>query len=166
MWSARWYSRVASATSCAVACPRFLGSYGQLLRSTFVSPQVQALIGWMAAQSGPPPTAPLSGSFALWHPMYHNSGIKRPEGGSGMLTQALARMIAAHGGVVVTDADVSRILVENGKAVGAETASVSPRGGPLFPARISTRLCAYWQVRLRRHGWRWRKERERGTDLA
>ncbi len=42
-----------------------LGSYGHLLSKTFVSPQVQALVGWMAAQSGPPPTEPLSGTFAL-----------------------------------------------------------------------------------------------------
>ena len=98
-----------------------LGSYGNLLRKTFVSPQVQALVGWMAAQSGPPPTEPVSGPFALWHPMYHCSGIKRSRGGSGMLTEALARMIAAHGGLIVTDAPVARILVEGGKAVGAET---------------------------------------------
>lgn len=107
-----------------------LGSYGHLLRTTFVSPQVQAVIGWMAAQSGPPPTEPLGGPFALWHPMYHCSGVKRPQGGSGMLTQALARMIAAHGGVIATDAPVSRILVENGKAVGAQT-----EDGERFTAR-------------------------------
>lgn len=95
--------------------------YGALLRQSFVTPQVQALIGWMAAQSGPPPTEPLSAPFALWHPMYHVSGVRRPRGGSGMLTQALARMIQAHGGDVITDAPVRRILVENGRAVGVET---------------------------------------------
>jgi len=98
-----------------------LRGYGQLLRQTFRSPKVQALIGWMAAQSGPPPTEPFSAPFALWHPMYHVSGVKRPRGGSGMLTQALARMIEAHGGSIVTDAGVERILVENGRAVGIET---------------------------------------------
>ena len=98
-----------------------LGSYGHLLRTTFVSPHVQALIGWMAAQSGPPPTARMSGPFALWQPMYHRSGIKRPQGGSGELTQAMARMIKDHRGVIVTNAPVTRILVENGRAVGAQT---------------------------------------------
>ena len=98
-----------------------LGSYGNLLRKTFVSPQVQAVVGWMAAQSGPPPTELLSAPFALWQPMYHCSGVKRPQGGSGMLTEALARMIRAHRGTIATDTSVDRILVENGRAVGVRT---------------------------------------------
>lgn len=96
-------------------------SFGQVLRQSFVGPQVPAIIGWMAAQSGPPPTEMLSAPFALWHPMYHLSGMRRPVGGSGMLTQALARMIEARGGVIHTNAPVKRILVENGRAYGAET---------------------------------------------
>jgi phytoene dehydrogenase-like protein len=98
-----------------------LRGYGQLLRQTFCDPRVQAVIGWMAAQSGPPPGEPLSAPFMLWHPMYHRSGMKRPRGGSGMLTQALARMIQAHGGQIIAGAPVGRILVEGGRAVGAET---------------------------------------------
>ncbi|MEZ4639253.1 MAG: NAD(P)/FAD-dependent oxidoreductase [Caldilineaceae bacterium] len=98
-----------------------LGGYGQLLRNEFESPQVQGMIGWMAAQSGPPPTEPLSGPFALWQPMYHVSGVKRPQGGSGMLTQALARMIEAHGGEIHLGTPVARILSRNGEAVGVET---------------------------------------------
>jgi phytoene dehydrogenase-like protein len=65
--------------------------YGPLLRRVFKTPQVQALVGWMAAQSGPPPGEPFSAPFALWHPLYHQGGVRRPRGGSGMLTQALAR---------------------------------------------------------------------------
>jgi phytoene dehydrogenase-like protein len=99
-----------------------LHGYGQVLRQTFTDPRVQALIGWMAAQSGPPPGEPLSAPFALWQPMYHHSGIKRPRGGSGMLTQALARMIQVHGGQIIAGAPVTRILTKNGRAIGAETA--------------------------------------------
>lgn len=98
-----------------------LRGYGQVLRQSFTDPRVQALIGWMAAQSGPPPGEPLSAPFALWQPMYHASGIKRPRGGSGMLTQALARMIQAHGGQIIAGAPVARILIQNGRAIGAET---------------------------------------------
>ncbi len=104
--------------------------YGQVLRQTFTSPKVQAMIAWMAAQSGPPPAEPLSAPFALWHPMYHVSGVRRPRGGSGMLTQALARMIAAHGGAIRTNEPVRRILVDRGRAVGVETA-----GGERITAR-------------------------------
>ncbi|MFN8530040.1 MAG: NAD(P)/FAD-dependent oxidoreductase [Anaerolineae bacterium] len=96
-------------------------SYGQVLKQSFVSPQVPALIAWMAAQSGPPPSEPFGAPFALWHPMYHVSGVRRPRGGSGMLTQALARMIEDHGGKVVLNAPVKRILVEQGRAIGVET---------------------------------------------
>lgn len=99
-----------------------LSGYGPLLRRTFKSEKVRAAIGWMAAQSGPPPTEPLSGPFALWHPMYHVSGARRPQGGSGMLTQALQRMIEAHNGEVHLDCTVTRILTEDGKATGIETA--------------------------------------------
>jgi phytoene dehydrogenase-like protein len=96
-------------------------SFGQVLREHFTGAQVPAIIGWMAAQSGPPPTEMLSAPLALWHPMYHVSGVRRPVGGSGMLTQALAAMIRAHGGELHTHAPVKRILVAKGRAYGAET---------------------------------------------
>ena len=108
-----------------------LRGYGQVMRQSFQSPQVQALIAWMAAQSGPPPSEPFSAPFALWHPMYHVSGVKRPRGGSGMLTQALAKMIMAYGGAIMTDAPVKRIIMRNGRAVGAETES-----GETYSAKV------------------------------
>jgi len=95
--------------------------YGPMLRNAFKTPQLQAMIGWMAAQSGPPPTEPLSAPFALWHPMYHVSGVRRPRGGSGMLTRALGTMIEDRGGTIVTGASAKRILTENGRATGVET---------------------------------------------
>ncbi|MDJ0757398.1 MAG: NAD(P)/FAD-dependent oxidoreductase [Ardenticatenaceae bacterium] len=101
--------------------------YGQLLRQSFDGEELPAVIGWMAAQSGPPPTEPLSAPFALWHPMYHVSGLKRPKGGSGMLTQALRKMIEAHGGTILTSRPAQKILTESGRAVGVEV--VDPQTG-------------------------------------
>jgi phytoene dehydrogenase-like protein len=43
-----------------------------------------------------------------------------PKGGSGELTQALARFIEAHDGVVLTNKPVERLIVENGKCAGVE----------------------------------------------
>ncbi len=123
--------------------PAILSSYGRLLRKTFVSPRVQAVIGWMAAQSGPPPTERISAPFALWHPMYHHSGVKRPRGGSGMLTQALARMIASHGGTFATSTAVDQIIVESGRAVGVRTVdgeSYSAKRAVVSGAHIHTTL--------------------------
>lgn len=95
-----------------------LRPYQEVLRSYFEEEKVRTAIAWMAAQSGPPPTEPLTGPFALWHPLYHEGGVARPRGGSGELTQALRRHIEAHGGDVYTDAPVEEILVEGTKAQG------------------------------------------------
>jgi phytoene dehydrogenase-like protein len=92
--------------------------YGDVVREYFDEPRVQALMAWMAAQSGPPPGEPLTAPFLLWHPLYHEGGIARPRGGSGQLADALARHIQAHGGEIHTGAGVDQILVENGRAVG------------------------------------------------
>jgi phytoene dehydrogenase-like protein len=95
-----------------------LRPYEEVLASYFTEEKLQTLIAWMAAQSGPPPTEPLTGPFALWHALYHEGGVARPEGGSGMLTQALRRHIEAHDGDVFTNAPVQNILVERGRVRG------------------------------------------------
>lgn len=92
--------------------------YGDVLAEYFDEEKLQTMLAWMAAQSGPPPTEPMTGPFVLWHPLYHEGGIARPRGGSGMLTQALKKHIEAHGGDVFVDAPVSNILVEGHDAVG------------------------------------------------
>ncbi len=95
-----------------------LRPYGDVVDEYFRSEKLKTMLVWMAAQSGPPPTEPLTGPFLLWHPLYHKGGAARPRGGSGMLTQALARCIADHGGAVHTGAPVEEILVEGGQATG------------------------------------------------
>lgn len=100
------------------ALPRILKPYGELVDDYFREEKVKAPLVWMAAQSGPPPTEPLTSPFLLWHPLYHEGGMARPRGGSGMLTQALARHVEAHGGSVFTGAPVDAIVVEGGRATG------------------------------------------------
>lgn len=100
------------------ALGHILRPYGEVVDAYFKEEKVKAPLVWMAAQSGPPPTEPLSAPFLLWHPLYHEGGVARPRGGSGMLTQALARHIEAHGGAVFTDAPVDEILVEGRRATG------------------------------------------------
>lgn len=92
--------------------------FGEVTRRYFREPKIIAALDWMAAQSGPPPTEPMSGPFLLWHPLYHEGGIARPIGGSGMLTQALQRHIEAHGGVVRTGATVDEIVCRGKTATG------------------------------------------------
>lgn len=103
--------------------------YGDVVDEFFTEEKVKTPLVWMAAQSGPPPTEAMSAPFLLWHPLYHESGIARPRGGSGGLTQALAAMIRGHGGDIHTSSPVDRLIVERGKATGVESK------GEVFTAR-------------------------------
>lgn len=111
------------------ALPMILSPYGELLDRYFKEEKVKAPLVWMAAQSGPPPSESLTAPFLLWHPLYHEGGMARPRGGSGVLTQALARHIEAHGGEVFTGAPVERITVQGGRAYGVVV------GGQLYTAK-------------------------------
>ena len=98
-----------------------LRPYGDVVDEYFQEEKIKAPLVWMAAQSGPPPTEPLSAPFLLWHPLYHESGVARPRGGSGGLTVALRKHIEHHGSDVFTDAPVEEIDVKAGRAVGVRT---------------------------------------------
>lgn len=100
---------------------KILSSYGKVVDDAFESPWLKAALVWFAAQSGPTPDMPATGDFAGWQAMLHESGAKHPRGGSGMLTQALARCLKAHGGEVRTSTPVSHIRIENGEAIGVRT---------------------------------------------
>jgi phytoene dehydrogenase-like protein len=54
-----------------------------------------------------------------------------PRGGSAELPLALARLIEAHGGTVLTDRRVTGLMLENGRCVGVETDD----GGPYLARR-------------------------------
>ncbi|GAB5521169.1 MAG: NAD(P)/FAD-dependent oxidoreductase [Rhodothermales bacterium] len=100
------------------ALPLIMRPYGDVVDAYFSEPKLKSALVWMAAQSGPPPTEPVSGPFVLWHPLYHESGVARPRGGSGMLTQALKNCIEAHGGEVHTNTPIDEVLVEGRRATG------------------------------------------------
>ena len=61
--------------------------------------------------------------------LYHEYGVRRPVGGSGVFTQALTACLEAHGGELCVDAPVRRIEVSNGRAVAVELQS-----GQRYPA--------------------------------
>jgi len=103
--------------------------YGDVVNRYFTEEKIKAPLAWMAAQSGPPPTEPVSGPFLLWHPLYHEGGVARPRGGSGMLTQALAKHIEAHGGKIFTSAPVSGIVMEGKRVAGVRV------GNEVYTAR-------------------------------
>lgn len=94
--------------------------YGEVVDQFFTEEKIKTPLVWMAAQSGPPPSETLSAPFLLWHPLYHESGVARPRGGSGGLTKALAAMIRAHGGDIHTSSPVDRLVVKAGRVQGIE----------------------------------------------
>ncbi|MBC7646926.1 MAG: NAD(P)/FAD-dependent oxidoreductase [Pseudopedobacter sp.] len=106
--------------------------YGEVVKQYFKEERISAPLSWMAAQSGPPPTEPMSAPFLLWHPLYHVGGVARPRGGSGGLTKALKRMLEAHGAQVHVNAPVKRFLLEGSKVVGIELL-----GGEKYTARAT-----------------------------
>ena len=65
-----------------------------------------------------PPTMSATVDFLGWHSMIHQSGVKRPRGGSGALTQAMARCLEHHGGEVLLNAEVAKIEIENNETGG------------------------------------------------
>jgi phytoene dehydrogenase-like protein len=92
---------------------KLMTSYGSLVKQTFKNEHLRAAMTWLAAQSGPPPSATASGDFLGWHSMIHRSGVKRPKGGSGALTQAMASCLEHHGGRILVNAEVHKIEIEN-----------------------------------------------------
>jgi phytoene dehydrogenase-like protein len=99
---------------------KVLGSYGKMLDETFISPEVKAAMGWMAAQSGPPPSEVGAGALAGAHSLYHDVGATHPRGGSGMLSLALQKCLEYHGGSVRCNAPVKRIVAASGIIKGIE----------------------------------------------
>ena len=97
---------------------KLMTSYGSLIKQTFRHEGLRAAMAWLAAQSGPPPTRSATGDFLGWHSMIHRSGVKRPQGGSGALTQAMARCLEHHGGKILLNAEVAKIEVENSETRG------------------------------------------------
>lgn len=89
------------------------------LETTYQSPMVQALWAPWTLHTGLTPESTYSGqmgkviAFAL-----EAAGAPVVKGGSGAAVQAFRSLIEANGGRFRTDADVERILVENGAVAG------------------------------------------------
>lgn len=100
---------------------KVLSSYGKVVTDAFENRYMRAAMIWFAAQSGPTPDMPVTGDFAGWQAMIHQSGASHPRGGSGMLTQAMAGLIEDYGGIIKTGEPVQSIVIEEGEARGVLT---------------------------------------------
>jgi phytoene dehydrogenase-like protein len=97
-----------------------------IIRDNFEDEHTRAFMLWMAFMTVVPPEQPMSGrlAYALVNGRQYWSWTV-PRGGSGRLSMALSRFIEAHGGTLLTDKRVQRLVVENDRCVGVECADGS-----------------------------------------
>src|SRR2546421_4260547 len=101
------------------------------LETTFASERTHGLLAPWVLHTGLGPDAAASGfmnrviAFAI-----EAGGMPIPRGGGARLAEALVRLIEDHGGTCRTDADVDRVLIQDGRASGVRLA-----GGDRIAAR-------------------------------
>jgi phytoene dehydrogenase-like protein len=101
---------------------RLAMSQWEVIRENFENDHCRAfLMG--TPWSMQPPQYPMTGRSA--YSAIRTSPRKIAKGGSGMLTQAIAKFIEAHNGVILTNKSVARLIIESGKCVGVECADGS-----------------------------------------
>ncbi len=103
---------------------KLLFDSARTLVGRFRSPVTQALLAPWVMHLG---RTPDEVGGAIWVALVIlallGGGMAIPAGGSERLAEALARLIADHGGTIRTDTAATRILVEQGRAVGVRTAT-------------------------------------------
>jgi phytoene dehydrogenase-like protein len=95
----------------------------EVIEDAFEDAHVRAFMLWMAFMTVQPPERPGTGALAysiLFGRQRHSWTL--PRGGSGALPAALARLIEAHGGTILTGRPVTGLVLEGGRCVGVETA--------------------------------------------
>jgi len=101
---------------------RFLLSGDQLLDLHFRDERLKTALAWMGAQSGPPTHQPATAELVAWNMVMHHLPPGHPVGGSGMLSVALARRLAADGGTMRLGDAATRIEIDAGGARAVHTA--------------------------------------------
>ena len=101
---------------------RRMMSAWDVIRHEYESEHVRSFMLWQAFQTLVPVDSAGSGplAYSIVFGRQRRSWTV-PRGGSGQLTDALVRLIADHGGSVLCDRPVSRLLLDNGRCVGVET---------------------------------------------
>lgn len=97
-------------------------SYADLLDDNIRDPRLKAYLSMFSAGIGAGPetvSAVIAGVFFV-HAL---RTMWLPVGGFGGLAEKTAALFESYGGTLHTGAEVSRVLVENGRAVGVETAA-------------------------------------------
>ncbi len=112
-----------------------------LAQSRFAGRAARALLAGNAGHSDIPLQAPGSGAIALLMSMLGQTvGFPAPRGGAGSLSEALVRRLRTRGGEVRCDSEVSRIVVEGGRAVAVRVGDDELRVGRAVLADVTAPL--------------------------
>ena len=99
---------------------RMAMSAWEIIRDNFEDDHCRAFLLAMSHLSIIPPEQPVTGRLAYSAASSQISDRPIPRGGSGALTQALARFFEAHGGVILTNKWVRQLIIEGGRCAGVE----------------------------------------------
>ncbi|MHB8694954.1 MAG: phytoene desaturase family protein [Solirubrobacteraceae bacterium] len=101
----------------------FMSSPEQVIEEHFERDEVKAVLANLAAWSMLPLQEDGSGGVLAMMCSYFSWAVKRPVGGSGEFTKALAACVRDHGGEVRVDAAVDEVLISSGRAYGVRLTS-------------------------------------------
>jgi len=88
----------------------------------FDSEFLKAPLARLCAELSSPPSQKAMSFGAMMLALRHNPGMARPRGGTGALTEALVKLVQSKGGTILTEQDVEKVLVDDGRAVGVRVA--------------------------------------------
>lgn len=94
-----------------------------LLNEWFDSEFLKAPLARLASELGAPPSQKTIAIGAMMMAMRHDPGMARPRGGTGALVKALVNLVTSKGGVILTDQQVEKVLIDDAKAVGVRVAN-------------------------------------------
>ncbi|QOV21599.1 beta-carotene ketolase CrtO [Anabaenopsis elenkinii] len=95
-----------------------LNSAEDILEEWFDEEFLKAPLSRLASELGAPPSQKNLAIGVMMMAMRHHPGMTRPRGGTGALVQALVKLVTSKGGRILTEQQVEKVLIDNGKAVG------------------------------------------------
>lgn len=108
-----------------------LNSPQNTLNEWFDTEVVKAPLSRLASELGAPPSEKTLAVGSMMMGLRHHPGMARPRGGTGALVAALVSMVKAHGGTILCDQKVERLLIDTqGRVEG-----VRVTGGQTYGAK-------------------------------
>ncbi len=121
-WDPAITGELASHPQGAIWMRRQALSAWEIIDAAFEDWHVKSWMLWFAEGTLQPADRPGTGLLAYsFVAGRQRSGWAIPKGGSGRLPQALGRIIEDHGGTLLTNRPVSRLILEGGRCIGVET---------------------------------------------